>query len=37
VKSSDFDRRDFFTDNALLDDPYDDLAAMREEWRTETD
>jgi hypothetical protein len=37
VKSADIDQRDFFSDKTLLDDPYDYLAAMREEWRTATD
>jgi cytochrome P450 len=31
VKADDIDTRDFFTDNELLADPYDYLAAMREE------
>lgn len=31
MKADDIDNRDFFTDNELLADPYDYLAAMREE------
>lgn len=31
MKADDIDTRDFFTDNELLADPYDYLAAMREE------